>query len=80
MFLQTFCLLAVEAGMATCLQEAWENYHGLVGKKLNIPNSEMLVCGLSLGYEDTTAKVNGLRSERVPVHEFASFQGFSSNL
>lgn len=77
MFLQTFCLLAEEAGLSTCLQEAWESYHGLVCDHLNIPSNEMLVCGLSLGYADETAKVNELKSERIPLEEFASFHGYS---
>ena len=30
----------------------------------------MLVCGMSLGYADTEAPVNGFHTPRVPVAEF----------
>ena len=33
MFLQSLCLLAVEAGLATCLQEAWSQFHQSVLQK-----------------------------------------------
>ena len=56
------------------------NFHGLLTDELDIPEGEMVWCGIALGKEDTTAKVNELRSERVPVDEFAKFAGFDSKL
>ena len=56
------------------------NFHGLLTKELDIPDGEMVWCGIALGEEDTSAKVNELRSERVPVNEFAKFKGFDSKL
>ncbi|GBG26073.1 Nitroreductase family protein [Hondaea fermentalgiana] len=73
MFLQTLCLLACDFGLETCLQEAWSSIHQTIYKQLNIPDSEMLWCGVALGYADWSAKVNDLESEREPVEKFATF-------
>ena len=35
-----------------------------------------VICGLSIGYEDTAAAANRLRTDRVPVSEFARFIGY----
>jgi len=35
-----------------------------------------VICGLSIGYEDKAAAANRLRTDRVPVSEFARFIGF----
>jgi nitroreductase len=73
MFLQTLCLLAVERGLATCCQEAWGCYPGTVAKLVNIPDSQSIWCGVSLGYADATAQVNKLRTQRVPLEQCATF-------
>ncbi|CAK9054402.1 Chloronitrobenzene nitroreductase (Nitrobenzene nitroreductase) [Durusdinium trenchii] len=75
MFLQTLCLVATEMGMATCLQEAWSLKHKAITEHLDIPDSEIVWCGVALGYEDKSAKVNQLVSEREPVPKFATFKG-----
>lgn len=42
---------------------------------LSIPDHEMVFCGLALGYEDTSAAVNTLRSERAGLQD-VKFFGF----
>ncbi len=73
MFLQNIMLLAREAGLHTCPQAAWSDYHSVVREQLNIDQSEVLVCGMALGYADTAAIVNELVSERADVSEFVHF-------
>ena len=73
MFLQTFMLLAVENGLATCAQEYWSVRHKAVSTFVGAPENEMLFCGLAIGYADTSAPINSLRSERMPVDEWARF-------
>jgi nitroreductase len=75
MFLQTFMLLAREAGLHTCAQEAWTNLHRTVGELIAIPPEQMLFCGMAIGWRDETHPVNRLRTERAPLGEFASFRG-----
>lgn len=73
MFLQTFMLLAVENGLATCAQEYWSVRHKAVSTFVGAPENELLFCGLAIGYADTSAPINTLRSERMPVDEWARF-------
>ena len=49
MFLQTFMLLAEEAGLGTCPQEAWAMHHQAVTEFVSAPENEMLFCGMSIG-------------------------------
>ncbi len=73
MFLQTFMLLAVEQGLATCAQEYWAVRHGAVRSFVGAPDQEMLFCGMAIGHADTDAPINTLRSERMPLEEWARF-------
>jgi nitroreductase len=73
MFLQTFMLLAVEAGLATCAQEYWSVRHGAVQEFVGAPADEMLFCGMAVGYADEAAPINSLESDRMPLDEWASF-------
>ena len=60
MFLQTFMLLAKEAGLDTCAQEAWSMKHDSVSKFVKAEDSDMLFCGMAIGYRDDTATVLSL--------------------
>ncbi len=73
MFLQTFMLLAVERGLATCAQEYWSVRHAAIASFVGAPDDEMLFCGVSIGHADPDAPVNGLRSERMPLDQWATF-------
>ena len=73
MFLQTFMLLAKEAGLDTCAQEAWSMKHDSVSKFVKADDTDILFCGMAIGYRDDTALVNSLKSERRPLKEWAKF-------
>lgn len=76
MFMMALMLAAEDRGLATCAQEAWMTRCKTVGETLGIGESERVYCGMALGYADTDAAVNSLRSSRVPVEDFAVFDGF----
>lgn len=76
MFMQTFMLAAKARGLDTCAQGAWNNFWTVTRRVLQIPESEYIVAGMSLGYADQTAPVNTLVSAREPVESFATFHGF----
>ena len=76
MFIQTIMLLARERGLHTCAQEAWAVWHAAVTEFLSLPPQLMLFCGMSLGYRDESAPINGLRTDRAALDEFASLHGF----
>ena len=73
MFLQTFMLLAVEAGLGTCPQEYWAVRHGAVRAFVGAPEHEMLFCGMAIGHVDRAAAVNRLQTKRMPVEQWATF-------
>ena len=72
-FIQNVCLLAIENGLATCLQEAWAELPKLVREHVNYPEDETLWCGIALGYEDETDPVNQFRTEREDLENFSKF-------
>lgn len=73
MFLQTFMLLAVEAGLDTCPQEYWSSRHGAVMEFIGAAENEMLFCGMAIGHADPDAPVNTLVSDRLPLDEWATW-------
>lgn len=70
MYLQSFMLLAVEAGLATCAQECWAVYPETVDAFLGTPPERMLFCGMAIGYEDHDAAANRLRTIRADGTEW----------
>lgn len=75
MYIQTFMLLAKEAGLDSCPQEAWTLWHRTVADFIGLPEERMLFCGLALGYADPEHPVNRLRTERAPLEDFVVFRG-----
>jgi len=73
MFLQTFMLLAQEAGIDTCAQEAWAMKNDSVSEFVGSDKNDILFCGLALGYKDKDAVINQLSSERRPIEQWAKF-------
>ena len=73
MFLQTFMLLAVERGLGTCPQEYWSIRHKAISTFVGAPENEMLFCGVAIGHVDDDAPINTLRSERMPLEQWATF-------
>ena len=73
MFLQTFMLLAREAGLDTCPQEAWAMKQESVTAYVEAPDELMLFCGMAIGYQDESEKVNQLRTSRRPIEDWTVF-------
>jgi len=78
MFMQNVMLLAAERGLATCPQEAWALVHKTVGETLGLGEDRLFYCGMALGFADEAHAINGWRTERVSLEEFASFSGFQT--
>jgi nitroreductase len=72
-FLQNVMVAARARGLDTCPQQAFTQFHRIIEQHLQMPDHEMVVCGMSLGWADPDAPVNRLVTERVPVAEFARF-------
>ena len=69
-FLQNIMVAARGRGLHTCPQAAWNGFASIILPHIGAGEGEMLVCGMSLGYADTEAPVNGFHTPRVPVAEF----------
>jgi nitroreductase len=73
MFLQGIMTSARGHGLDTCPQAAFTQFHRLIAAHLDIPDSQQLVCGMSLGWADHDAPANRLHTEREPVAGFTRF-------
>ena len=76
MFLQSVMLAARGEGLDTCPQAAVGSAHAIIRRHLGIPESEVVICGMSLGYARGDAIENTLVTEREPVSGFTRFHGF----
>jgi len=73
MFLQTFMLLAQEAGLDTCPQEAWAVHEEAVSEFVGAPEEQRIFCGMAIGHADTDHPINSVESAREPLDVFAKF-------
>ena len=73
MFLQTFMLLAREVGLDTCPQDAWAMKQESVTAFVEAPDELMLFCGMAIGYQDESEKVNELTTSRRPIEDWTVF-------
>jgi len=72
MYLQSVMLLAREAGLHTCPQAAFCGYHKAIRDVLPLDESEIVVCGMSIGYADLNDVVNTLQTERAEFKDFGT--------
>ena len=70
MFLQNIMVAARARGLHTCPQAAWNGFSTIILPHIGASDGEMLVCGMALGYADTSDVVNTLHTPRVPATEF----------
>ena len=73
MFIQSILVGARGEGLHSCGQVAFTKFHTLIAEQLKFKENEMLVCGVSIGYEDTSAPENALRVEKLQYSEFTTF-------
>ena len=73
MFLQSIMVAARGRGLDTCPQAAFTQYHRVIAQQLGLPENEMVVCGMALGWADPGKIENSLVTEREPLAHFARF-------
>jgi nitroreductase len=73
MFLQNVMVAARARGLDTCPQAAFMQFHRIIEAQLGLAESEMVVCGMSLGWADHSAVVDQLVTERAPAASFTRF-------
>ncbi len=70
-FMQSVMLQARVRGLHTCPQAAWGDFASIVLPHVGAGPDELLVCGMSVGYADPDARVNGFHTPRLAVSEFS---------
>lgn len=73
MFLQNIMVAARGHGLDTCPQAAFAPFQAPIRSVLDIPEGDVVVCGMALGYADHDAVENALETERAPLEDWARF-------
>ncbi|MCS0630913.1 nitroreductase [Telluria mixta] len=73
MFLQNIMVAARGRGLDTCPQAAFTQFHRIISDELGLPENEMVVCGMALGFADPGKVENTLVTEREPLSSFTRF-------
>ncbi|MEP9350432.1 nitroreductase [Xanthobacter sp. KR7-225] len=73
MFLENIMIAARAFGLHTCPQAAFMTYGAVIARRLVIPDSEMVLCGMALGHADPAAPENNFATEREPLERFVRF-------
>lgn len=73
LYLQSFMLAAVDAGVDCIAQAALASYAPFLREYFSIPTHRRIVCGLSFGYAERSAAINGYRTERAGVDQSVRF-------
>jgi nitroreductase len=71
MYLQTIMLLLRAEGLHSCPQMAWSQVPKTVAEIVSPPDELVLVCGMSIGHEDTG--VPYVLNARAPLDETVTF-------
>ena len=73
MFIQSIMIAARQFGLETIPQAALANFHEVLRARLNVPQDEIIICGMGIGYPDADAKVNSFTTEREPLENFVTW-------
>ena len=65
--------MAQSEGLATCPQASLAEYPNIIKETLGYPKDSILLCGMSLGYEDKEALVNSYRTPRESIESFTKY-------
>jgi nitroreductase len=75
LFLQALMLLAKQAGLDTCAQASFIDFYPVLRRHLDLPDDQIIVCGIALGYADDDHRLSRLRTPREPVSRFTTWYG-----
>lgn len=73
LFAQSIILTAHSFGLGCCLQAVLAFYPDAVRRIMGIPETKLLVLGISMGYPDPNAVLNTYKSARVGLDEFVQW-------
>ena len=73
LFINTVVMQLTAHGIGACLQGSLAAHPGPVHEIARIPDGHGIVCGMSFGYPDPTARVNEHRTDRELLENIVSF-------
>ncbi|MBP7991820.1 MAG: nitroreductase [Rhodocyclaceae bacterium] len=73
MFMQNIMIAARARCLDTCPQAAFNQFHKIIARQLDLPASQKIICGMALGYADPSKIENTLETVREPLANFAHF-------
>jgi nitroreductase len=73
LYVQSFLLAAQSLGVGAIPQAALAVHSQFVREYFGLPDTRQVVCGISFGWPDATAPVNGFRTSRLSGPETATF-------
>lgn len=73
LFLQALMLLARQEGLDTCPQASFIDFYPVLRRHLDLPDDQIVVCGLALGHADHGHRLSRLRTPREPVARFTTW-------
>lgn len=73
MFLNNLLLAAGAHGLASMPQGALADYADLAHDMFNVGDEFLLLCGVSFGYADPEAAINGFKPDRETIDQFTTF-------
>ena len=73
LFLQALMLAARGAGLHTCAQAAFLDFHPVLRRHVRVPGDHVVVCGIALGHADDEHPLGAHRTTREPVSSFTAF-------
>ncbi len=76
MLIQTVALLLEERGLGSCMQEAWASFRPQLAERFALPPTEMVYCGMAVGFPQRLNPVNQFTRSRISLDELVDFRGF----
>jgi nitroreductase len=73
LYLQNVMLACTSLGLGSCPQFSLTSFSQTLKRELAIPDDQIIVCGLSLGYPDTNATVNTFIPKRIDLNAFTDW-------
>ena len=76
-FTQTICLIALNYGLGTCIEDQGTMFPEVVREFTSIPESDEILIAIAIGYPDWDFPANKLETEREPLENFVTWYGFA---
>ena len=74
--MQNICLLALNYGLGTCIEDQGIMFPDVLRKHLDIPQSKRILLCIAIGYPDWDFPANRIETDREPIENISTWYGF----